>query len=135
MSNLRIVKVNSLPVTPDPNTMYLVPVTGSADLFDTYLTNTDGTVVRHIATQDETLASTVLYGPTPPPLPNKTKLWWDTTSGALHIQYSSGENYAWVEAMPSIAVPEFAGTGSASTMARSDHDHDEVYVQIGANEW
>ena len=66
-------------------------------------------------------------------LPSKTPLWWDVTEGSLYVQYNDGVSTAWVEAMPSIVVPEFAGTGTADTMARSDHHHDETYVKVGAH--
>lgn len=134
MVGLTIKKVNVLPETFVKDTLYLVKSAG-AEHFDLYASDSDGLTVRHIPTKDEITSSVMLYGEEPPALPNPVKLWWNTVEGTLYVQYNDGNATYWVEAMPSIAVPEFAGTGQASTMARSDHDHDEEYVQIGSNEW
>lgn len=132
---ITIHKVNALPAELQGNAIYLIQTPNNAALFDMYVTNADGSAVRHVATRDEILASTVLYSPTPPALPNPVKLWWNTEDGSLNIQYEMGETSVWVEAMPSIAVPEFAGTGEANTMARSDHHHDETYIRQLPSEW
>ncbi len=133
MTVLSIVRVNELPVTYQANKLYFVK--GEGELMDIYLSNADGSAVSHLHTQEETLGQIVHFASAPPVLPSKTPLWWDVTEGSLYVQYNDGVSTAWVEAMPSIVVPEFAGTGTADTMARSDHHHDETYVKVGAHEW
>lgn len=134
MAELNIVRVNALPAVLEANTLYMVK--GAAgDLFDIYVVGEEVTSVRHLATKDEITASVILFGDEPPQLPNPVKLWWNTVEGTLYIQYNDGTNTYWVESIASIVVPDFAGTGNANSMARSDHNHDEKYVAVGAHEW
>lgn len=133
--SLKIIRVTSIPEVRTGNTIYLLKNAENPALFDFYATNSDGTELLHVATQAETLSSALLYSPTPPPLPNPTKFWWNTADGSLNVQYEAGETVVWVEAMPSIPVPDFDGTGEANTMARSDHNHDTTYAKVGQHEW
>lgn len=134
MSTFTITKVNALPGVLAANTLYAIP-SATADLFDLYLSDKTGTSAKHISGQAETLNSVVVFGDVAPALPCKSPLWWNTSSGTMYIQYNDGASTNWVEAIPSIPVPDFAGTGVAGTMARSDHDHDATYAKIGINEW
>lgn len=135
MAELKIDKVLSLPAVLAANTLYLVK-SATPDLFDVYMSNSDGSAARHLATKDEVTSSVVLFGTTPPPLPNPVLLWWNTAEGTMYVQYNDGEQVYWVEAISSVAVPDFAGSGEASTMARSDHNHDNRYARIDGNhEW
>jgi hypothetical protein len=132
---LKIVRVSALPEVVTPNTIYLLRNADDASLFDLYASDSTGQAVRHIATKSESVASVIIYSPTPPALPNPVRFWWNTADASLNVQYENEGTTVWVEAMPSIAVPDFDGTGTANTMARSDHDHDQTYAKIGNNEW
>jgi len=132
---LKIVRVLTLPEEIQPNTIYLVRNPDDSALFDLYASDTEGLTIRHIATKKEIISSVVIYSPTAPDLPTPVPFWWNTTDGSLNIQYTVDEETIWVEAAPSILVPDFAGTGEANTMARSDHNHDTVYVSIAQKEW
>jgi hypothetical protein len=135
---MQIKKVTSVP-QPDAgtgkylaNTLYFVRTGGRLEL---HLTSSDGSSISHIPTQADILSSTVAYQDTAPALPNEIPFWMNTTTFTLYVQYDDGRSVQWVEAIPSYHVPEFAGTGEANTMARSDHNHDETYAKIGAMEW
>lgn len=132
MSQLQFKKVGVLPNTLEPNTLYFVP-SDDPGLLDIYLSDKDGTSTKHTIKAPDILSKAVVFSDEPPELPTESPLWWDTGSGAMYIQYDDGDSVNWVEAMPSIAVPDFAGTGSANTMARSDHYHDGV--PMIAAEW
>jgi len=133
MTVFSIARVNALPALTEANKLYFVK--GEGELMDIYLSNADGSAILHVHSQTDTLDRVVIFSPTPPALPTMEPMWWDTTEATLYVQYSDGTSTAWVEAMPSIVVPEFAGTGTANTMARSDHNHDETYVKVGVHEW
>lgn len=53
MANLKIRKVNTLPGTYEGSTLYMVKHATNPNLFDLYLSTTDGTSVRHIITQSD----------------------------------------------------------------------------------
>ena len=134
---MKIKKVLSVP-QPDgqgnyeADTIYFVRSNGKLEL---YLTSSDGKSMSHVPTQGEILRTVVAQQDTPPALPNDVPFWLNTSTFTLHIQYDDGQTVQWIEAMPSYIPPEFAGTGEANTMARSDHNHDETYAKIGALEW
>ena len=132
MASLNFVKLTALPSTFTPNTAYMISKDGT-DLFDLYVSSVDGTTVRNVATREDLLSGVIAMGATPPPLPSPHPLWWNTVSGVLFIQYHKSGVSSWVEAMSNIAIPEFAGTGTANTMARSDHTHDTLVLQVA--EW
>lgn len=134
MSGLFVVKVNTLPLELAANTLYLVK-SSVAGLFDFYVTDIAGTAVRHISTQAETISAVMYYGETEPDANSTFKLWWNTEELVLYIKHTVGANAVWVENTPNVAIPEFAGNGTANTMARSDHHHNDTYATIGANEW
>lgn len=135
---LNIKKTSAVP-QPDGQGKYLSEtlyfVSSGATGLELWLTSQDGNSIRHIPTQAEILGTSVLYADEAPELPNQTKLWLHTETFTLYVQYDDGDTVQWVEAIPSYAVPEFAGTGVAATMARSDHNHDNTYASIGAKEW
>lgn len=135
---LNIKKLLAAPVADgqgkyDLNTLFVVE--NGDNLIDLYMSSVDGTKLRHIATQNETIAKSIIYADEPPPLPCPSPAWFDTTKLVLYIQYNDGDSVSWVEPMSSLALPEFAGTGVENTMARSDHNHDETYLRIGALNW
>lgn len=134
MSNLNIVRVDALPAQLAVETLYMVKGS-SPDLFDIYVVGKTVADVRHLATKDEITASVIVFGETPPELPSPVKLWWNTVEGTLYVQYNDGAQTWWVESISSVVVPDFAGTGEANSMARSDHNHDQTYVSIGNHEW
>lgn len=134
MSSFVIEKVLALPEVLQPNTIYAV-ASSVPDHFDLYVTGIDASTIKRIPTQAETLLSVVALSDDPPAIPCKSPLWWDTGSGTLYVQYHDGETTTWVEAIPSIAVPDFAGSGTANTMARSDHNHDGTYFKLGEASW
>lgn len=129
---LNIVRVNALPETVAASTIYLVKGSAS-DVVEIYVTSEDGLQVRHVPTKDEVLSGVILYSTVAPALPSATPLWYDIGSLTLFVQYNDGMTTAWVEAIPSIAVPDFAGNGTANTMARSDHTHNSIEVVLA--EW
>lgn len=129
---LNIVRVNALPGTVAASTIYLVKGSAS-DVVEIYVTSEDGLQVRHVPTMDEVLSGVILYSTVAPALPSATPLWYDTGSLTLFVQHNDGTTTAWVEAVPSIAVPDFAGNGTANTIARSDHTHDSVETVLA--EW
>lgn len=129
---LNIVRVNALPDPVAASTIYLVKGSAS-DAVDIYVTSEDGLQVRHVPTKDEILSGVILYSTVAPALPSATPLWYDISTLTLFVQYNDGTTTAWVEAIPSIAVPDFAGNGTANTMARSDHTHNSIEVVLA--EW
>lgn len=136
MANLTISRVNALPTTIASNTMYLVK-NATTGLLDIYVAGNDPTKIQHVASQQETLSSVMLTADVAPDLAVPQMFWFDSSVGTLFVKYydTAASAWHWVEAMPTIAVPEFAGTGVANTMARSDHNHDQTYSTIGAMEW
>lgn len=129
---LNIVRVNALPGTVAASTIYLVK-DETSDAVEIYVTSEDGLQVRHVPTKDEILSGVILYSTEAPALPSSTPLWYDISTLTLFVQYNDGTTTAWVEAIPSIAVPDFAGNGTANTMARSDHTHNSIEVVLA--EW
>lgn len=117
-----------------PNTLYLVSGAGQ-ETFDLYITNASGTEIRRAPTQRDLYDGLIHMSDSAPATTIPQKFWYDTVNLVLYIKYDDGEGIDWVEAIPTYSVLEFAGTGEAGTMARSDHDHDLVYVKIGAMEW
>ena len=134
MSNLSIVKVNVLPETYVANTIYFVK-SATASLTEIYISDSTGTSVRHVANQADAVSAVIHYGETAPAAGTLYKLWWNTAELVLYVKHTDGTNELWVENTPNVAIPDFAGTGTANTMARSDHNHDETYAKIGSNEW
>lgn len=132
-AKLTISRVTALPNTIASNTMYIVK--GSNGLIDIYVAGNDPTSIQHVATQSETIAQVVVYSDTTPSTGVPQKLWFNTATMTLFTKYDDGASVNWVEALPTVAIPEFAGTGSAPTMAHSDHDHDTIYAKIGDLQW
>lgn len=131
---LTIIRVTALPAQPEANTLYFLKKADS--LVELHVSNSDGTELRHLSTQQETLSQTVIFSDVAPELPCASKLWWNTVDGVLYVQYDDGTTVTWVEASPAAAIPEFGGTGSSNLMARADHNHDSEYVRISnINEW
>lgn len=115
--------LNVADIVPAPNTMYFVQSTEDG-IFDIYLSDEAGTVVRRSANEQHILQNYITIADVAPALPCKTQLWWSSATAALCIQYEVIEGtYAWVEIIPSFSIPEFAGNGTANTMSRSDHYH------------
>lgn len=128
MSTLSIAKVTALPLVYAANTLYLLA--GAApDVVELYLSSNDGSSVRHIPTKEDVLSSSVIFSATTPSTDTASRLWWNMATAALFIRYDDGTTVSWVEAIPSIAVPEFGGNGTDSTMARSNHWHDTIVLQ------
>lgn len=134
MQSLTIVRVTALPEVLAKNTLYFLK-SADGDFMDIYLTSADGSYIRHASTQEETINAGVIESDTAPPFPNKARFWWSTAEGNLYFQHKSASGSVWVEASPGPTLPEFGGTGTSNKMARADHNHDEVYVKIGNNEW
>lgn len=124
-SFLTIRKVDALPLTYTANTLYFTTGASGTEM-GIYLSNNDGTSIRHVSSSDEILQSSVVYSNTPPTFPCAARLWWDLTTLSLYIQHPNDGDPVWAEANPSVYVPEFAGNGEASTMSRSDHWHDKL---------
>lgn len=115
------------------DTMYIL---GHADgTFDIYLTNSTGSEMRNAPTRQDIYDGIIIWSDTAPNVNVVQRFWYDTLNLVLYVKYTTDQGTDWVEAIPTYAVLEFAGSGNANTMARSDHDHDEVYVKIGALEW
>jgi hypothetical protein len=131
-SSLRIEKCLALPLEYTANTLYLVKEANS-NIVKVFISDNTGATLGHVPTTEDILGSTILYSDTTPELPNSSMFWWDTTTGALYVQFISGETTVWVEAMPSIDVPEFGGDGTADTMSRSDHTHSLITLTV--SEW
>lgn len=130
-----IAKVKVLPEALAPDTWYAVE-TENPELFDFYVSNKTGTSARKISNRAETLKKVLITSDEAPAFPCESPFWMDSNDGVLYMQYDDGDTVNWVEALSSIAVPEFAGSGEASTMARSDHNHGGSYILNGGNhEW
>lgn len=137
---LDIKKVLTLP-TPDAgtglyprDTMYFLYHPGDGT-FDTYITNAAGTELARAPTRTDIYDGIIIWSDTTPAVNIPQRFWWDTTNLVLYVKYTTELATSWVEAIPTYAVLEFDGSGSANTMARSDHDHDGTYVKIGIREW
>lgn len=126
MNEMKFVLAPAVPATWEANTYYMIAQ--GSNLLSIYVTNEDASSVRHIPLADEISGSTVIFSETAPNLSVPQNLWWDTIHGNLMVKYNDGSTTAWVESVPSATVPEFAGTGFANTMARSDHWHEGVSV-------
>lgn len=124
--SMRIIKAVALPSVLVPNATYLIA--DGDTLFKMYVVNSDGSAARHIASTDEILSQTVLVASVAPDPAVPQMLWWDSVTGALFVKYNHGNGTDWMEAMPSFTVPDFAGNGTATTMARSDHFHTTITV-------
>lgn len=131
MSSLTFKKVNALPLTYTPSTMYMVK-TARPGIAEIFISDNTGTSVMHLSTSEDILQESVLFSVTAPSTDTTSKFWWKTDTGALFVLYDDGTDVNWVEASPSIAVPEFDGNGTANTMARSDHWHDSLVLQEAA---
>jgi hypothetical protein len=134
MSVMVVTKVNALPAQLVADALYLVK-SGTPGLFDFYAVDSEGLTARRISTQAETINGVIYSGNTEPPANSTHKLWWHDEELVLYVKHVVGEEVLWIENTPNIAIPEFAGTGVANTMARSDHNHDETYAKIGTNQW
>lgn len=135
---MHIRKVNALP-DPDSgtglypaDTLYFV---AKGDFFEQHLTDSTGANIRRLATPEDIYDGLPVFSETAPVLPTVEKFWFNTTELTLYVQYDDGNVVDWIEAIASVVVPEFAGTGTADTMARSDHNHDNLYVKIGDLGW
>ena len=134
---LSIVKLNA-PPTPDgegkypANTLFFV---ADGIFMQQYMSNSTGTAIKRLPLPSDINTGLPVFSDTPPDLPCAEKLWFNTAELTLYVQYDDGTVVDWVEALASIPIPEFAGTGSALTMARSDHNHDSTYLSIGTAEW
>ena len=132
-ASLRFEKLNSVAgIVLFPNTMYLVESVDT-NLLEIYVSNKEGTSYRRIADEPTILQSYITFSDNPPEFPCKTLLWYDTVNMAMFVKYEIGEFATWVELISSAPIPEFAGTGTASTMARSDHWHETI--RLGKSEW
>ena len=132
MANLvDLKKVLELPQTLTANTIYFVPGERSG-MLDIYVSDDSGDVAyRTTSTSDITdIYSTA---ETAPAISGNELLWWDPTTGSLMVKYNDGTSTNWIEATPAIAIPAFAGNGTAETMSRSDHFHSSV--EMVACEW
>lgn len=118
-----------------PDTMYLVQAPDS-EIVDIYVSDSTGTNVRRIANEAHILQNYITIADVAPALPCKTQLWWSSASGALCIQFEVVEGiWSWVEIVPSFSIPDFAGTGTANTMARSDHYHFSLRLTEDVADW
>lgn len=143
---MKIIRVNSLPLgTPESpivaNAIYLLSQTkGGKKQLQIHVSNTAGTELVYIPTETEILGKTITYSNVAPEFPCDSPFWMNTDPSdfSLYVQYTSGPTTIWMDLQSYMTsmVPEFAGTGVANTMARSDHNHDDKYVSIDSNhEW
>lgn len=127
---MKFVQASAVPQTWEGNTFYMI--TDGVGGMAIYVTNDDGSEVRHTPLVSELGGKAVVFAETAPdPLTTPEGMWWDTTNGVLFIKYDDGSTVAWVEASPSPSVPDvpaFAGNGVADTMSRSDHWHESVTI-------
>lgn len=123
----KIAKVTELPSTIVANTMYLVS-SGDSGL-KIYVSNSDGSAVRLIEQPEVDYAKTIVFSDTAPDVSGGAPFWWDTDGGGLFVKYNDGTTTVWVEAVASMTIPDFAGTGEATTIARSDHWHTSLVIE------
>lgn len=124
--SMRIIKALALPAVLVPNATYLIA--DGDTLFKMYVVNSDGSAARHIASTDEILSQTVLVSDTAPAASVPQMLWWDSVSATLFVKFNHGNGVDWMEAMPSLTIPDFAGNGTATTVSRSDHFHTTISI-------
>lgn len=123
-------RIFKLPVLPDvfvPNAVYLIPE--GATEFKMFVASLDGTSVRHVPSGGDILSQTVIVSATVPDQSVPQMLWWDSGTGSLFVKYNHGNGTDWMEAMPSLTVPDFGGNGTALTVARSDHYHTNITIE------
>jgi hypothetical protein len=133
---INIKKINAWPPAQiEANTLYFVKDANDAALIQLYLSSIDGTSTKRVMSKEDFISDAILFASETPALDVSNNLWYNTIEGSLYIKYDDGVTVSWIEAMPSVAMPEFAGNGSASTVARSDHNHDTTYAKSGVLDW
>ena len=131
MATLNIAKVNSLPLTYEANTLYMVKGSAATAL-EIYLSDSTGASLRHVSTTNDVLDQTIIMSDTTPSTDTHTRFWWHTGTASLYILYDDGTNKNWIEAVPALSIPEFAGNGTELTMAHSDHWHESITLSEAA---
>lgn len=124
--SMRIIKALTLPDVLVPNATYLI--SDGVEHFKMFVTTSDGTSARRIANTEDILSQTVLVSDTAPDATVPQMLWWDSVSATLFVKFNHGNGVDWMEAMPSLTIPDFAGNGTATTVSRSDHFHTTITV-------
>lgn len=117
----------SLPAQLEPSTFYMIAQ--GDQLMEIHVTNADASQVRRVPLKEDIVTDVVSHVETAPDVTGPEYFWLEPSTGTLFVKYENNGNPVWIEAAPSVAVPEFGGNGSATTMSRSDHTHDSVGVQ------
>lgn len=121
--SLRIIKLNTWPPAQiQQNTLYLVK-TEQETTFTAYLTLENSTEYKRLPTFEEMKSGVIYFGSTLPAIDIEESLWYNSTEATLYVKYNDGVSVSWIEAVPSVRVPDFGGNGQESTMSRSDHEH------------
>lgn len=116
----------ALPALKEANTFYMI--SNGAELLEIHVTNEDNSQCRRIPLESDLAVQTVAFSTTAPALDGKESFWWETSTGILFVKFDNAGSPVWVEAVPSVSLPDFAGNGTAVTMSRSDHWHEGVMV-------
>ena len=124
---MKFVLATVLPAQTEASTFYMI--SSGAELLEIHVTNADNSQCRRIPLQDDFTFNLINFSEEAPSFEIPQDLWWDTSTGTLFVKYANDGDMVWVEAIPSVTMPEFAGNGVANTMSRSDHWHEGVMVQ------
>lgn len=133
MATFNFKKLLALPQSYAGNTLYVIKG-ADPNTAKIYVSDNTGSSISEVDTSSNALKGVVISSPTAPNLATtKAPMWWDSDRAILFVRYNDGTGEQWVQASPNLAIPEFAGTGGlygiATTMARSDHQHDHLVIE------
>ena len=123
MATFRMRKVATLPSEFLPNTLYVVPL--SDNKMRMFMSSADGLAIRAL----ESAGDPILTSEEEPPTNIPQSFWFKASTGELYLKRVTQDGSDWVLPLgTNVQIPEFAGNGEATTMARSDHWHAAIRV-------
>lgn len=94
MNPMNIAKVNTLPATFQPNTVYFVK-SATTGVMELYLSDSTGSDVRKIPNSSEALGQAITRATSAPALPHSSPFFQNTTTNVLFYQKSVSGTVSW----------------------------------------
>ena len=94
MNSMNIAKVNALPVTLQPNTVYFVKSVNTG-VMELYLSDNTGSGVRKVSNGSEVLGQAITRATFAPALPHSSPFFQNTTTNVLYYQKSVSGTVSW----------------------------------------